>query len=343
MWRKSPEAVHNESMTRGRFFLSLVPAVAVAIVASVPLRAEVVDEIVAKVNDDIVTKSDLDTEEQGILQELYRSLSGTELDEQVAKAKKLVLRQLIDRKVLLQQASHLFDTTKMKDFYLQQFMGQQGIKSEKDLEKMLTQEGMTLAEWKQKLVEYFAPKEVLRAEVADHIAISDADVRAYYDAHGDDYGIPAEATVREIVVTSGSDADAARARAAAAHDRVTAAGADFAALAGELSEAGTKSSGGLLGSIKKGDLAAPLESAAFSQPVGAISPVIEVEGNFFILKVDARTDAGRKPFDDVKDEIETKIRNQKFEAESKVYLQKAWSQATIWISPKYEARLAPQD
>ena len=330
-------------MTRPRFLPALVLAIVVVIVASGRPRAEVVDEIVAKINDDIVTKSDLDSEEQGILQELYRNLSGTQLDEQVAKAKKLVLRQLIDRRVLLQQASHLFDTSKMKDFYLQQFMNQQGIKNEKDLEKMLTQEGMTLADWKQKLVEYFAPKEVLRAEVADHIAISEADVRAYYDAHGDDYEVPAQATVREIVVTSGTDAEAARARANAAHDKVTAPGADFAALAGELSEAGTKSSGGLLGTIKKGDLAAPLEEASFSLPVGSVSPVIEVEGNFFILKVDARNDAGRKPFDDVKDEVETKIRNQKFDAESKVYLQKAWSQATIWISPKYEARLAPQD
>src|SRR5262249_34151281 len=163
--------------------------------------------------------------------------------------------------------------------------------------------------------EYFAPKEVLRAEVADHIAISEADARSYYDAHGDEYAVPDEATVREIVVTGGSDPEAARARAVSAHDRVAAAGADFAALAGDLSEAGTKSSGGLLGTVKRGDLAAPLESAAFSQPIGAISPVIEVEGNFFILKVDARTDAGKKPFDDVKDEIETKLRNQKFEAQ----------------------------
>ncbi|HEX4824564.1 MAG TPA: peptidyl-prolyl cis-trans isomerase [Candidatus Polarisedimenticolaceae bacterium] len=330
-------------MIRSGLRRALVPAIAVALLASGRPRAEVIEEIVAKINDDVVTKSDLDTEEQGILQELYRSLSGAELDAQVAKAKKLVLRQLIDRKVLLQQASHLFDTTKMKDFYLQQFMSQQNIKSEKDLEKMLSQEGMTLAEWKQKLVEYFAPKEVLRAEVGDHIAISEADTRAYYDAHADDFAVPAVATVREIVITGGSNAEAARARAAAAHDKVTAPGADFNALTSELSEAGTKASGGLLGTIKHGDLAAPLESAAFSQPVGSISPVIEVEGNFFILKVDARTEAGKKPFDDVKDEIETKLRNQRFEAESKVYLQKAWTQATIWVSPKYEARLAPAD
>src|SRR5437867_3292627 len=80
-------------------------------------RAEVVDEIVAKVNDDIVTKSDLDAEEQGLLQELYRRYSGTELDGKVAQAKKELLRHLIDRRVLIQRAAHIFDMTKMQEFY----------------------------------------------------------------------------------------------------------------------------------------------------------------------------------------------------------------------------------
>ena len=306
-------------------------------------RAEVIEEVVAKVNDDVVTMSDLETEETTLLQELYRRYSGAELDGQVAKAKKYVLRQLIDRKVLLQRASHLFDVNKMQEFFLQQFMDQQGIKTEKDLEKMLSQEGMTLVEWKKRLVEYFAPQQVMRAEVSERIAISEKDEQAYYDAHREEFAVPAEATVRDIVITAGDDRDAARKRAELAHERATAPGADFAAVASEMSDAGTKAAGGLLGPVKKGDLAAPLEAAAFSVPVGSVSDVIEVEHGFHILKIDARNDAGVKPFEAVKEEIESKLRSQRFEADSKVYLEKAWSEATIWVSPKYEARLAPVD
>ena len=307
-------------------------------------RAEVVDEVVAKVNDDIVTKSELDSEEQTLLQQLYRDFSGADLDDRVAKAKTYLLRQLIDQKVLIQRASHLFDVNKMQDFFLQQFMDQQNIKSEKDLEKLLAQEGMTLADWKKRLIEVFAPKQVLRAEVSDRIAISEKGAHAYYEAHPDQFAVPAEATVREIVLTAQAvNRDEVRARAEAVRARAAAPGADFAAIAAELSDAGTKSAGGLLGPVKKGDLAAPIEAAAFSVPVGEVSPVIEVDHGFHILRIDARSEAGVKPFDGVRAEIESKLLSEQFEIDSKAYLKKLWAEATIWISPKYEARLAPAD
>lgn len=319
----------------------LAVAVALTAAAGSALRAEVVEEIVAKVNDDVITKSDLDSEEDAVLQEMYRRYSGTQLDEQAAKAKKVILRQLIDRKVLIQRASHLFDMNKMQDYFLQSFMDQQNIKNDKELEKLLTQEGMTISDWKKKLVDYFAPQQVLRAEVSDRISISDKEFHDYYDAHLSDFAVPAEATVREIVVTAKTgDLEQARARAEAARARAAAPGGDFAAVAAETSDAGTKSNGGLLGKVKKGDLSEALDQAAFSIPVGEVSPVIEVEHGFHILKVDARNDAGVKSFDDARDDIETKLRGQRFDVESKEYLKKAWSEATIWVAPKYQARLS---
>jgi peptidyl-prolyl cis-trans isomerase SurA len=306
--------------------------------------AEVVDEIVAKVNDDIVTKSEMDTEEQGMLQELYRRFSGTELDGQVAEAKKQLLRHLIDRRVLIQRAAHLFDTTKMQDFYLQSFRQQQDIKSDKELEKLLAQQGMTLADLKTRLVEDLAPKEVIRAEVTERIAVSEKDERAYYDAHLSEFTVPAHATVREIVLKAAQpEHAAARARAEAVRARAAAAGADFGAIAAEVSDAGTKKAGGLLGTVKKGDLSAPLEAAAFSVPVGEVSPIIEAEYGFHILKVDARTDEAVSPFPEVQTNIETKIQGERFPAEYKNYMKKAWTEATIWISPKYQERLSPDD
>jgi len=322
-----------------------VPRVAAAIVLSAGLtRAEVLDEIVAKVNEDIVTKSDLDTEEQGMLQELYQRFSGTELDSQVAKGKKELLRHLIDQRVLTQRAAHLFDVTKMQDFYLTQFKLQQNIKSDKELEKMLAQQGMTLADLKKRLVDDSAAREVVRAEVAERIAISEKDERAYYDAHTADFAIPAQATVREIVLKAGaSDRDAKRAQAETVRERASAAGADFAAIATEVSEAGTKKAGGLLGTVRKGDLSAALEQAAFSVPVGEVSAVIEADYGFHIVKVDARIEEGFKPFDEVKSEVEQKLQGERFSDEYKTYIKKAWSEATIWISPKYQERLSPAE
>jgi len=328
-----------------RVLKTLILALPAAVVLCGGLaRAEVLDEIVAKVNDDIVTKSDLESEEQDLLAELFRRYSGTELDAQTAKAKKELLRHLIDQRVLFQRAGHLFDINKMQDFYLEQFKDQQNIKSDKELERLLTQQGMNLADFKKRLVEQFAPQQVVRAEVAERIAISEKDLHDYYDAHQADFAIPAEATVREIVIKSaGSDRDAKRGQAEAVRARAAAPGADFAAIATEVSEAGTKKAGGLLGTVKRGDLAAALDEAAFSVPVGEISPVIEADYGFHILKIDARIDDGIKPYNDVRSEIETKIQSERFSAEYKGFIKKAWAEATIWISPKYQDRLSPLD
>lgn len=329
-------------MRLGRRLLAAVAATAA--LWSGHAEAEVVDEIVAKVNDDIVTKSDLEAEEQGLLQELYRHYSGSELDGKVAQAKRELLRRLIDRRVLIQRAGHIFDMTKMQEFYLESFREQQNIKSDKELETLLTQQGMTMADLKLRLVEEFSPQQVVRAEVAERIAVSDKDARAYYDAHTADFTVPAQATVREIVLKAAQDErEAKRAQAEVVRARLAAPGADFPAIAAEVSDAGTKKAGGLLGTVKKGDLAATLEQAAFTLPVGEISPVIEADYGFHILKVDARTDEAVKPFDDVKAEVELKIRNDRFAVEYKAYVKKAWTEATIWVSPKYQDRLSPAD
>jgi peptidyl-prolyl cis-trans isomerase SurA len=322
--------------------LRALPIVLAAVLSAMPLRAEIVDEIVAKVNDDIVTKSDLDAEEQAALEDVYKRASGTELDRQIKHVKDELLRNVVDRKVLLQRAPHLFDTTKMQDFFLQSFKDQQNIKSDKELERMLAQEGMTINDWKKKLVEFLAPEQVLRSEVVERVAVSEKDARADYDAHVADYTVPAEATVREIVVKGGGDPEAARARAEALRARAAADGADFEAIAREASESSSKSSGGLLGTVKKGDLAAPLEEAAFTQPVGSVGPVIEVGGVFHILKVDARTDAYVKSFASVQDDIEKRLREDQIRKDTRAYLKKLWAETTIWISPKYQARLSPE-
>ena len=313
----------------------------IAALAVGTVRAEVIEEIVAKVNDDIITKSELESEEQGILQELYRRYSGPELDAQVQTAKDGLLRNLIDRKVLLQRAGRLFDMSKMQDYFLQSFKEQQNITSDKDLERMLAQEGTTLPAWKKKLVEYFAPQQVLRAEVADRIAISEAEMRTYYDAHLPEFTVYGEATVREIVVKADAEnREAKREAANALRTKAAAPGADFEAIARESSESGTKSSGGLLGTVKQGDLAEELDRLAFNLPVGDVSAVIEMPYGFHILKVDSRVNDVVKPFDEVKGEIESKLRDKEMKAQTATFLKKAWSETSVWIAPSYEARLS---
>jgi len=308
--------------------------------ASLPARAEVLEEIVAKVNDEIITKTDLEAEDEAMTAELYRSLSGPELDRRLAEGKAMLLRRLIDRRLLMQRGERMFtELDKMGDTLVEQFIDYQKIKDKAELQRLLAQEGLTLPEFKRRLLEQQVPTEVLRYEVGGRVAIGDKEVEAYYRDHPQEFTVPAEATVREIVLlTEGADPAQRRAQAEAVRARA-AAGEDFAALAKEASQAGTKDSGGLLGTIHKGDIAPELEASAFSIPAGSVSPVIEMTHGFHVLKVDARTEERLKPLEEVREATRDKIADQRYANDLQTFLDKSWNEATIWINPKYADRL----
>ncbi len=304
-------------------------------------RAEVVEEIVAKVNDEIITRSDLEAEEQATVAELYRSLSGARLDEEVALARRQMLRTLIERKLLLHRAERVFDMDKMADAILKGFREQQKIESERELERLLAQENLTLGEFRKQLLEYYAPRQVVEAEVRDRVSVSDAEIEAYYREHGAEFDVPAEATFREIVlVASGEERDRKRQEAAEIRRRAAGPGADFAAIAREVSEAGTRDAGGLIGPIHRGDLLPELEAMVFSLPVGEVGPVLETPSGFHIVRVESRTEARRKSLEEIREELRRRLVEEKFRKALDEYLERLWTEATVEVASGYRDRLS---
>ena len=187
----------------------------VVLAALLPARGEVLEEIVAKVNDEVITKTDLENEEQAMTAEVYRSFSGPELDRHLKEGKAMLLRRMIDRRLLMQRAERMFtEIDALGDTLVDQFLRQQEIKDKGELVRLLAKEGMTLADFKRRLLENYAPEEVLRYEVGGRVAVGDKEVDAYYSEHPDEFVIPAEATVREIVVlTEGASEEQRRSEA----------------------------------------------------------------------------------------------------------------------------------
>lgn len=311
---------------------------------ALPARAEVIEEIVAWVNGDIITKSDMDQEEQTLLSDVYRRYTGPELDAQLKKARAELLDRMIDRKILVQRASRMYDLNKMQASLVDSFKEQQKIKTDEELQRLLAQDGMTLADLKQRLIEMYAPEEIIRFEVVGRLSISDKEVAAYYDAHPEISEVPAKATVREIVLlTTQENRKRRKEEAEAIRVRATAPGADFEALAREVSEAGTKANGGLLGTVGKGDLAPELEEAAFGVPVGGVSQVIEMSHGFHLIKVDERAEALKKTLDEMREKIRSDLEQQRYAQALDDYLKKARSESDIVVGDKYKARIVPPD
>jgi parvulin-like peptidyl-prolyl isomerase len=314
--------------------------IAASLAAFSPARAEVIEEIVAVINGDIITKSDFEEEERMMVADTYRRLTGDELDQQVQEIRDSLLMQMIDRKILVHRAEMLYDTEKMGEVFLDSFKKQQNITDDEELERALAREGMTVEHLKTRLIEMFAPDEVVRHEVGSRIAIGDKEVEAYYTENPDAFRVPAEATLREIVLLAESEErkEERRAEAVALRERAAAA-EDFAALASELSESGTKENGGLLGPVGRGELAMEIDALVFSLPVGEVSKLFETEHGFHIIMVETRRDEGLAPIDEVREGIRRFLEERKYVSELAAFMEEARKEASWCVKPKYVNRL----
>ncbi len=306
------------------------------------LRAEVVEEIVATVNGDIITKSEVEDEEKLILAEVYRRFSGADLDRETARARAALLDRIIDRKILIQRAARMFDLTKLEKNLVEEFKEQNKFKTDDELQRALAQEGMTLEDLKTRLLETYAPQEMIRFEVLGRLSVSDKEIQAYYETHPEMGSEPARVKVREIVLLADdTNRDAKRAEIASIREQAVAEGADFAAIAAEKSDAGSKKDGGLIGTITAGDLAPELERAAFALPSGGVSDVIELSHGFHLLKVDERLEARKKTLEELKDTVRHHLEEEKYQTALAEYLKKARSESDVFVNEAYRDRFKP--
>ncbi len=328
-------------MRAGWFLLLFLTAPGVA-------RAELVEDIVAWVNGEIITLSDYKEEEKNQVAEAYRRLSGEELDRWTREVKTGILLDMIDRKILVHHAKSLgYDLNKLGASMLESFKAQQNVKSEEEFKEMIAQEGLTVEAVTERLIEMYAPQEVINFEVKNRVAISDREVEKYYESHPESFQKVGEVTIREIVLLAGT-ADEKRERRAEAEAILgrLAEGADFAEVATESSEAGTKSAGGLLGTLGRKDLSSELAEAAFRVPVGGISEVMETPYGLHILKVEARTDDQMQTLDEVRERLRLFLEDRALREKLAEFMVRMRDNSEWCVKPKYQDLLsipAPKD
>jgi hypothetical protein len=319
--------------------LGLVTTLAIALAAGpTPARAEILEEIVAYVDSDIITKTDFEQEEQMLVSEAYRQLAGTELDRVLNERREGLLQSLIDRKILIHRAMRIYDVERMGEVYYESFRRQQQINSDAEFEAWVAAQGMTIADLKTQLVEMFAPDDVIRIEVGQRVAVGDPEVDAYYEANPDRFMIDGDVTVREIVLLADTDAKKEQRRPEMQKIMERLADEEFAEVAKEASEAGTAAEGGLLGPLKRGELAWQLEEIAFKQPIGEFA-MLETSYGFHLLKVEARNEDGLKPLEEIREATRSYLENELYLSKLNEFMDKAREESEWCVKDKYMHRL----
>jgi peptidyl-prolyl cis-trans isomerase SurA len=301
----------------------------------------VVDQIVAKVNGDIVSQNEIARTAKQMVDELKtQGANGSQLQEALDEREKDILRDRIDQLLLVQKGKDLnINVDSEVSQYVAKLQRQSHITdTEKFHDYVRQQSGMTyedfLAEYKKQTV----TREVIGQEVGRHISISPKEVQDFYDAHKSDFIREEKVYLSEILIsTDGKDA----AGMAAAEKKAKQISADaskgqrFADLARDNSDASTAKDGGALGGYKKGDLNKAIEDAVWNLPRGAVTQPIKIQTGYEIFKVEDHTKAGLAPLADVKSDIENALYGPKMQPRIREYLTRLRQQAFLQIKPGF--------
>lgn len=307
----------------------------------------IMDEIVCKVNGDIVTKSDLDKKEKDLEQFLQQNgLTGAKFDEELKAQKPNLLRQEIDDLLLAQKAKEM-DIKVDTDLNKQMADLQRRSKiTDPDKFQAFVQEqtGMPYEDYRGMMKDNLLRQRVIGEEVSRKIQFKREELEAYYNAHKDEFMRQEEVFLRDIFIsTFGMNAQGVAAAEKKAKDLVARAnkGENFADLASANSDkASNAAQGGLLPPYTKngtpGDHMPPaLEALVWDKAKGFVTDPIKFDDGFEILYVEDHQKAGLATFDEVQSEVSQKLFEPRFEPALRGYLNKLRETAFLEIKPGY--------
>ncbi len=319
--------------------VAVVLGVVLASLATV--SADILEQVLVKVNGEIITKTDLEQRQIAALRQKNPNLR-PDSDEALQKALTEVTPQVIvdavDELLIVQRGKELGFTMSNEQFnsILENIKKENKIESDEALQAALKQEGMTMADLRKQLERTSISQRVQQQEVMAKLQVTDTELKSYYDAHLDEFATVPQVTLREITVNVPTTPqginvavdDEAKAKAEEVRAKIIA-GEPFPRLAEDYSDSGSKANGGLVGPLARTDLSEDLQKAIAGLKTGGVTPVLRTTRGYQIIRIETLQDTTTKSFEDAKGEIADKIANEKRKAEFDKFLDKLRADAII--------------
>jgi peptidyl-prolyl cis-trans isomerase SurA len=267
--------------------------------------AKIVDRIVAQVNDDIITQSEINRELAQARQELAAKFTGEQLEAELKKEEKNILEDLIRQRLFLQKANEMGMGSGMDvqvSAQIEAMRKQYNIKDMEEFEKALESQGMTLASYREYVKKQMIIGNLINSFVDSRITLLSEEVERYYKDHVKDYSSAEEVTLSEILITIGGNDGQAESLANEYRKRLLK-GESFAAMASQYSKGPTASKGGNIGTYQTAKLSPQIAEAIASLKEGEISQAVKIGDSYAIFRVDSRKEPQVRPFEEVRNEI----------------------------------------
>ena len=307
-------------------------------------NARTVEEIIARVNNEIITRNDLEkarlAAEEDAKQECQGKCTPEQLKADIEDRQKNTLRDLIDQSLLVQRGKDMGINVEPEVIKkLDQLRQQNKIDSMEDLEKAVTAQGSNWEDFKNNIRNGILTQRVIGNEVGSHINIGKEEVEKYYNEHKKDFVRPEQVALREIEVSTEGKKDEElpdlKKKAETALKRVKD-GEDFGEIAKRFSDSSTAKQGGFLGVYKRGELSKPLEEIVFKMKKNELTDVMDTKQGYLVLQVLERYEEGEQPLAKVENEISERLYSERMEPALRNYLKTLREESYVVIKPGYQ-------
>jgi peptidyl-prolyl cis-trans isomerase SurA len=329
-------------------------------------RADVIEQVLVKVNGDIITKTELEGRQVAVLRQ---RLNGQNVDPELLKndeqLKKLlaeitpaVIVNAIDEILLLQHGKEL--NLRLSDEQFRQVVNnirkEQGLTDDAKFQQALASENMSMDDLRKSLERQMIVEQVQRLEVGSKLTITEEEARQYYARHPQEFTEATTITLREILLevptapggtafSAGAD-DEAQKKIADVRTRLLK-GEDFGRIAGEVSASASKANGGLIGPFSRDDMSPQLQAMIDKMKPGELTQAIRTPRGYQLFKLEAMKPAALQPFDSVRDLIADKVAAARTQTEMRKFLGRLRAQAIIeWkneeLKKAYEKQIAAE-
>jgi len=293
--------------------------------------AEVVDRVVAEVNDDVITLSEVEEEGEGFFKKIALEVPSENRTEAIDQVRQDILRSLIDKKLIEQEAAKqriVVTDREVEESFAQVLKANQLTREELLLE--LEENGVSEQSYLSNLRSQLYQSELVNRDVRSKIVITEEAILDYYDTHYTRQTSQGSYYLLQIGIgwgeTEGDDTDpalleerksSARQRAERVH-KLAVSGSDFGDLARKFSDLPSASDGGDIGAFEEEEMASYMSHAVTSLDPGGISKIVETPVGYQFFKLLSSKEGGiilQEPYGDVKEDIREKLYGQELEKE----------------------------
>ncbi len=314
-----------------------------ALPAAAQTTGKVVEEIVARVNNEVITLSDLQRAHAAAVDDVRQECprcTPEQLQTLLGDREKNALRDLIDQSLLVQRAKDMgfsVETDLVKE--LDRIRQQNKLADMDALEKAVESQGMNYEDFKNNLRNRLLTNQVISREVGSRIILDKTEVKKYYEEHKSEFVRPEQVALREIFVStegkSEAEIPALEKRANDMLEKVKN-GDDFAEIAKRHSDdENTAKQGGDLGVFERGKLSKEIEDAVFKLQKNQLTDVIRTKQGFIFLQVLEHYPAGEQPLEKVETEIMNRLYQERMQPALRTYLKTLREESYVVIKPGY--------